>query len=136
MTMRWVTAVGVLVSAAAHLWLWFEGFRDIAWIGPAFMLNAVAGAGIAVLLVWWRSWVPAVLAVGFGASTLLAFLISATVGLLGVHEVFLGTWQIVAGVAEIVSVVGGLLVLVAERGATRSGSQAQGRLAARRADLH
>ena len=39
-------------------------------VGPAFMLNAVGGTIIAVLLVTWRHWIPLPLAVGFGASTL------------------------------------------------------------------
>lgn len=133
--MRWMTAAGVLVAGAVHLWLWFDGFRDIAWIGPLFMLNAIAGVVIAVLVVWWRSWVPALLAVGFGASTLIAFLLSATVGLLGVHEIFWGTSQVVAAVAEIVSVVGGLVLLRRNWGGGRSALQAQHRVATRRTDL-
>ena len=82
-----VAAVAVLVSAAVHLYLWFEGIRDADVIGPAFLLNAFGGAVIAVLLVVWRHWVPPFLAVGFGLSTLAAFVISATVGLFGVRGV-------------------------------------------------
>lgn len=136
MTMRWTAAVAVLVSGLVHLWLWwYQGFRDIPWIGPLFLLNAVAGAGIALLLVLWRSWLPPLLAVGFGASTLGCFLLSATVGFLGLHEVLLGTWQITAGVAEIVAVVAGAAVLLSERSARGSGAQPQDRLAARRTNL-
>jgi hypothetical protein len=135
MTMRWVAAAGVLVSGVVHLVLWFDGFRDIAWIGPLFLLNAAAGVVIAGLLLLWRSWPPPALAVGFGASTLGAFLLSATVGLLGVHEIFLGTWQITAGVAEVVAVVAGLAVLLRERPAVRSPREPQNRFAVRRTDL-
>ena len=85
-----LAAAGVLVSAAVHLRLWFDGFRDQHMVGPAFMLNAIAGAVIGVLLLTWRHWVPPFLAVGFGASTLGAFVISTTVGLYGVHEVWTG----------------------------------------------
>ncbi len=49
--------------------------RDADFFGPAFLLNAVAGAGIAVLLFAWRHWVPAFLALGFGLSTLPAFVL-------------------------------------------------------------
>lgn len=133
MTMRWLAAAGVLLSGLVHLWLWFDGFRDIEWIGPLFLLNAVAGVVIAVLVVAWRSWVSAFLAAGFGASTLGAFLLSATVGLFGVQEVLIGTWQVVAGVAEIVAVVAGLAVLVSEWGG--SAREPQDRLAPRGADL-
>jgi hypothetical protein len=131
-----MAAAGVLLSGVVHLWLWFDGFRDIAWIGPLFMLNAVAGVVIAVLVVWWRSWFSALLAAGFGATTLGAFLLSATVGLFGVHELLLGTWQVVAAVAEIVAVVAGLVVLRRDLWPTGSARQTQDRFAAGRSDLH
>jgi hypothetical protein len=112
--MRVLAAVGVLVSAVVHLWLWFDGFRDIHMVGPAFMLNAVAGLAIAVALVLWRHWVPPLLAVGFGASTLGAFIISATVGLYGVHEVWSGGWVLTAAASEVVAILAGGLVLLQE----------------------
>lgn len=33
-----------VMGAAVRLWLWFKGFRDRSVIGPAVMLNVVAGA--------------------------------------------------------------------------------------------
>jgi hypothetical protein len=126
MTNRIVTAIAVLVSAEVHLQLWVQGFRDIAVIGPAFLVNAVAGVVIAALLVGWRHWVPGVLAFGFGASTLGAFVISATVGLFGVHEVWTGTAVLIAAASEVVAVVGGALVVLGER-RRRSGAQAEQR---------
>ena len=109
--MRWVLALSVLVSAAVHLWLWFDGYSDIELIGPLFMLNAVAGLMITVAVLVWRYWVPVLAAAGFGAATLLAFLLSATVGLGPIQLQVLRTWEVVAGVAEIVSVVVGLALL-------------------------
>jgi hypothetical protein len=70
MKMRMLAAAGVLVSAAVHLYLWFDVFRHAHVVGPAFMVNAVGGAVIAVLLVTWRHWIPLVLAVGFGVDRL------------------------------------------------------------------
>jgi hypothetical protein len=135
MLMRILAAVAVLVSAVVHLKLWFDGFRDIDVIGPAFMLNAVAGAVIAVLLVAWRHWIPLFLAVGFGASTLGAFVISATVGLFGVHEVWTGGAVLTAAVSEVVAILAGLVALAQERpwGSRR---ELQDRLSLRRAHLH
>jgi hypothetical protein len=133
--MRILAAAGVLVSAAVHLLLWFDGFREIDVIGPAFMLNAVAGVAIAVLLVLWRHWVPLLLAIGFGASTLGAFVISATVGLFGVHEVWTGTAVLTAAVSEVVAIVAGAVALLREYPVGSPG-QPQHRFALRRPHLH
>lgn len=123
MWVRIVTAAAALVSAAVHLILWFDGYREIEVIGPAFMLNAVAGAVIAVLLVLWHHWVPAFLVAGFGASTLGAFVLSATVGLFGLNEQWSGGWVLTAAVSEVVCILGGLVLLreewLARQGATR-----------------
>ena len=116
MTLRILAAVGVLVSAAVHLKLWWaDGFRDIDVIGPSFMLNAVAGVVIAALLIVWRHWVPLVLAVGFGAATLGAFIISATVGLFGVHESWTGVWVLTAAASEVLAIIAGALALWREQ---------------------
>ena len=114
MGMRLLAAVAALVSAAVHLWLWFDGVRDQDVIGPAFMVNAIAGAVIAVLLVTWQHWVPLFLVVGFGASTLGAFIVSTTVGLFDVHASWDGWDEYTAAAAEIVCMVVGAWALVAE----------------------
>jgi hypothetical protein len=114
MKMRMLAAAAVLVSAAVHLKLWFDVFRHTDVVGPAFMLNAVGGTIIAVLLVTWRHWLPLVLAVGFGASTLGAFIIAATVGLYGVHEHWTG-WEVwTAAAAEVVAILAAGTVLLQE----------------------
>lgn len=135
MRLRVLAAAALLVSAAVHLKLWLDGFRDISVIGPAFLLNAVGGLVIAVLLVTWRHWIPLVLALGFGLSTLGAYLISATVGLFGVHEVWTGVWVITAEVSEVVAIVTSVLALRKERPWPSAG-QSQHRLGLRRAHLH
>jgi len=135
MWLRIVAAVAVLVSAVVHLKLWFDGFRDIDVIGPAFMLNAVAGLAIAVLLLMWQHWIPAFLAFGFGASTLGAFIFSATVGLFGVHEVWSGGWVLTAAASEIIAIVAGL-VLLWQDNPLRSRDQLQDGLPTRGAHLH
>ena len=135
MWMRIVGAAAVLVSAAVHLYLWVDGFRTMSVIGPAFLLNAVGGAVIAVLLITWRSWVPALLTAGFGVSTLGAFILSATVGLFGLHEHWVG-WPVwTAAVSEVVAIVVGSLLLVRDLPASSAG-QLQHRPSFRRADLH
>lgn len=134
MLLRILTAVAVLVSAAVHLLLWFDGFRDIDIIGPLFLLNAVAGVVIAGLVLAWRHWLPLLAAVGFGASTLGAFVLSTTVGLFGVREMWQGVEVITAAVSEAVAVVAGVAALVAER--RRSRLELEHRAPGHRADLH
>lgn len=135
MKMRILAALAVLVSGAVHLKLWLDGYRDIDVIGPSFMLNAVASVVIAALLVRWRHWIPLFLALGFGASTLGAFVISATVGLFGVHESWTGGAVLTAAVSEVVAIVAALAGLVQEQpwGSRR---ELQDRLSVRRAHLH
>jgi hypothetical protein len=104
-------AVALLVSAAVHLIEWFSGVRNQS-VGPLLLVNVVAGVVIAGLLIRWQHWLPAFLTLGFGAATLGAFLISSTVGLLGVHATWEGFYVFAAAAFEIVCiVVGGLLLL-------------------------
>jgi hypothetical protein len=114
MLMRMLAAAGVLVSAAVHLYLWFHVFRHTDVVGPAFMLNAVGGAVIAVLLVTWHHWMPLLLAAGFGASTLGAFLIAVTVGLYGVHEHWTGWAVWTAAAAELLAIIAAGTALLEE----------------------
>ncbi len=114
MATRVLAAAAALVSAAVHLWLWFDGVRHQDVIGPAFMVNAIAGALIAVLLVTWRHWVPLFLVVGFGASTLGAFIVSTTVGLFDVHASWEGWDEYLAAAAEVVAIVAGVWAAYAE----------------------
>jgi hypothetical protein len=135
MWLRIVTAVAVLVSAVVHLKLWFDGFRDEDLVGPAFMLNAVAGVVIAILLVSWRHWIPPFLAAGFGASTLGAFTIAATVGLFGVHESWSGGYVMAAAISEAVAIVAGLALLW-QQNPLRSRHESEDRLSTRSAHLN
>jgi hypothetical protein len=116
MTRRLVAAGAVLVSAYVHLHLWLDGMRDLHVVGPAFMVNTVAGVVIAGLLVTWKSWIAPLLAAGFGLSTLGAFTIATTsLGLFGDHEKWEGSYVWVAAAAELVALVVGLSAVVAER---------------------
>lgn len=112
MMMRVLAAAAVLVSAAVHLVMWFNGVRYEYVVGPGFMLNAAAGAVIALLLLLWRHWLPPLLAVGFGASTFGAFVIAATVGLFGVHDHWAGGEVWTAAGSEVVAILAGGAVLM------------------------
>lgn len=104
-------AVAALVSSAVHLKLLIvDDYAELSVVGPAFVLNVMAGVVIAGLLLFWHHWIPLLLVVGFGASTLGAFVISTTVGLFDVHEQWSGWAVWTAAVAEAVMIVVGLTV--------------------------
>lgn len=115
--LRGITAAAVLLSADVHLVLYIvDNYASIPVVGPLFLLNAIAGFAIGVLLLVWFSWIPPFLAAGFGAATLAAFYLSATVGFFGVNEQQLGgSQQLLAAVSEWIALIGGIAVLVLER---------------------
>jgi hypothetical protein len=91
--LEWLLRLGGVALLAAmawiHLHLWLDGYRSIDVIGPAFLLNTLAGFGLAaLLLVSPRSlvgWV-AVLGALTAAGTLAGLLLATTVGLFGFVE--------------------------------------------------
>jgi hypothetical protein len=131
MTMRIVAATAVLVSAVVHLYLWLDGARTDDFLGPSFMLNAVSGAAIAVLLLVWRHWVPAFLALGFGLATLGAFVLATTVGLFGVTASWSGWAVWTAAVSELVAIVAGGWLLL-QQNPLRASGEVQHRTPGRR----
>ncbi|RZU32553.1 hypothetical protein [Blastococcus saxobsidens] len=87
--LRFLGAVLLAAMGWLHLDLWFDGYRTIAVIGPAFLLNAVAGFALAVLLlVVPRRLLAGAAALGAlaAAGTLAALVLSTTVGLFGFVE--------------------------------------------------
>lgn len=114
MKLRALGAAALLVSAAVHLYLWFDGVRNQS-VGPMFLINVVAGVVIAGMLLRSVHWVPAFLTAGFGAATLGAFTIASTIGLLGVHTEWAGGSVWTAAIAEVVCIVVGVVLLLRGR---------------------
>ncbi|MDK3257921.1 hypothetical protein [Blastococcus capsensis] len=92
-TLTWgLRATGAALLAAMgwlHLELWVDGYRTIDVIGPAFLLDGIAGLGLAVLLLAVpRRLLAGAAALGalVSAGTLAALLLSTTVGLFGFVE--------------------------------------------------
>jgi hypothetical protein len=69
-----------------HLHLWQEGYRQIPTNGPLFLLDAVAGFALALLVLAWPRPLARLAAAGYTAGTLGALIISLTVGLFGFRE--------------------------------------------------
>jgi len=123
MTVRLIAAAAVLVSAAVHFKLWLD-FKSLDVVGPAFLVNAVAGVVIAVLLVAWKSWLAPLLAVGFGIATLAAFTVSTTPnGLFDDHEKWSGGRVWISAISEAVAVIAGLIAVIRERRSTAPAPQ-------------
>lgn len=113
---RAVLAVCVVVSGVVHYKLYLNGQRNIPVIGPAFLVNAVAGVVIGVLLLTWRSWFPLFLAFGFGLVTLAAFVVATSpLGLFGARAHWSGWAEWTCAITEAVAVVVGVAALLAER---------------------
>lgn len=108
---RVLVVLGLLGSAWVHGDLWLTGYRDIAVIGPLFLVNVVAGVVIAGGVVVWRHWLSALAAVVFGIATLGAFALSATVGFFGIGGQVWGAPQVWGVVTEVVCIVGGVVLL-------------------------
>ncbi len=113
MKTRLIAAAALLVSAGVHLDMWFNGVRHQS-VGPAFLMNFAGGVVIAALVLTWRHWAPPLLAVGFGLSTIGAFVIAATVGLFGVHDHWTGGYVWSAFISEVVAILAGAAILVRE----------------------
>ena len=114
--LRAIVALCVVVSGVLHYKLWLDGERNIDVVGPAFLVNAVAGVVIGVLLLVWRHWVPLFLAFGFGLVTLAAFVVATTpLGLFGARAQWSGWAEWTCAITEAVAVVLGAAGLLRER---------------------
>ncbi|HEY7812426.1 MAG TPA: hypothetical protein VIC62_04270 [Nakamurella sp.] len=87
--LRVVGALLLVAAGAIHLYLWSTGYDSIAWIGPLFMVNAIAAFALALAvlaaprrLLFWPAGAGALLQIG----TLGGLVLSSTVGLFGFVE--------------------------------------------------
>ena len=79
-------AASLAVSAFSHAYLYIHGYQHIPMIGTAFLIPASVSFSLAVLIVaggpWWLDWAAAAMAGG----SLVAFVLSRTIGLFGFSE--------------------------------------------------
>jgi hypothetical protein len=84
--LRLALAVSLAVSAATHAYLYIHGYQHIPMIGTAFLVQASVSFSLALLIVaggpGWLQWAAAAMAGG----SLVAFVLSRTVGLFGFSE--------------------------------------------------
>lgn len=107
--LRSLTSAAVMLSGVVHLVLWAQGMSALAVVGPAFLVNAVAGLALGLALQLWEHWLPLLASAGFGAATLGAFVLATTSGFFGVREQWEGPAVWLAAGSEATAVVLGLL---------------------------
>ncbi len=81
-----LAAVLVIVGGVIHLQLWRSGYRGIPFIGPWFLVNAAASALLGVALGLRPAVGVAFAGIAFSLASLVAVVLSRTVGLLGFLE--------------------------------------------------
>jgi hypothetical protein len=113
---RWLTFGGVVLGAAAvagsaviHLHLWMQGYKHIHLIGPLFLVQAVAGIGLALAMVAYPRFISAAAGALYLASTIGGLIVSATVGIFGFHDGLRVPWATSSLEIE----TAGMVVLVA-----------------------
>ncbi|GEL96055.1 hypothetical protein [Cellulomonas composti] len=117
---RLLAALAVATSGVVHLYLVLGedyGGGDGNWLRYAFLAQGIGGIVLAVLLLTWRSVLPLLGAIAFGASTLAGFLLAVYLpdGLLGVHSAWGGWAETVSAITEALAVAAGLWALLLER---------------------
>lgn len=98
----------LLATAAIHLLLWSDGYRDILWIGPLLLLNAIGASVLALAVLGAPArWLPLVCAAGalMELGTLGGLVLSTTVGFLGFVETWSAPWAVPSAVVEAAGVL-------------------------------
>ena len=93
-----------------HLVLWQsppggQGYKFIPTDGPFFLVDAIAGVVLAVALLVWPRLLVGLVSAGFVAGTILALVISLTVGLFGFNEHISTYYVVLALVVESIALV-------------------------------
>ena len=80
---RYVAAVAVAAGGYQHFDLYRHSYHAIDRIGPLFAVNVIVSAGLTTALLTRTDRTTRYTAIAFTATTLLAFAVSRTVGLVG-----------------------------------------------------
>jgi hypothetical protein len=102
-------AVAVALSALVHLYLWADGYRNVATIGPLFLAQGIAGLVIAVAVVAYPRTLTAGIAATYLLASVAALALSATRGFFGFMDSLDAPWAMPALVVE----SAGALLLIA-----------------------
>jgi hypothetical protein len=108
-------AATVAASGLIHLYLWADGYRNVANIGPLFLAQGLVGLILAVALVAYPRVLTAGLAAAYQVASVAALALSATRGFLGFKDTLDAPWATTALLVEsagaLLLVLGGALTL-------------------------
>lgn len=83
----------------------YQGYHFIPTDGPFFLVDAIAGLVLAIALLVWPRPIVGLASAGFTAGTILALVISLTVGLFGFKEHISANYVVLALVVESIATV-------------------------------
>ncbi len=126
---RLPAAVSLAVGGIIHLQLWLSGYRVIPYVGPFFIANVVVSALLALALVARSDSGVTVVAIIFSLASLVALVMSRTVGLFGFTEPAWTEQAVRATTAELTAVVALAIIFVVTH---RPGPAVSGRTRDRR----
>lgn len=84
--LAWIGALLLVLSAGIHLHLWSQSYRHIPTIGPLFLLQGIAGIGLAIIVAVFRHRLALIGASLFAVGTIGGLLLSVYVGLFGFKD--------------------------------------------------
>jgi len=88
-----------------HWHLWQEGYKYIPTNGPLFLLDAIAAVLLALVLLTWPRPLAGLAGAAFTAGTILALVISLSVGLFGFRESISASYVVQSLALESVTVI-------------------------------
>ena len=112
---RSLAAVLLLAGGIVHFNLWNNGYRHIPNIGPLFMANFVGSVALAAAVMTSRRASVAVVGITFAAGSLVALVLSRTVGVFGFTEAVWTTQATRTLASEVAAIVALGAALVMQR---------------------
>jgi hypothetical protein len=88
-----------------HWHLWQEGYKHIPTNGPLFLLDAIVAVVLGLVLLTWPRPVAGLAGAAFTAATILALVISLSIGLFGFRESISASYVVQSLVLESVAVI-------------------------------
>lgn len=118
---RSLAAALLFVGGIVHFDLWNDGYRHIPKIGPLFMANFVGSIALAAAVLASRRAIVAWVGITFAAGSLVALVLSRTVGVFGFSEAIWTTQATKTLATEVGAIVALGAVLIMQRAPQHDG---------------